>query len=377
MQLLKNVLFDIIKEVKWVIIYSIITTIVIMAFILISSSYITVRTKSTAISNFVSNNITMAKIRSVGINNTSRIESERINFNRVESLDNYYKDVFAEGGKAGTYIVMSGRNGYQQVILLLGAYANLTPFELDQVGSVTFAISNDQKEYSDSKITVNGNDYPLYIAPEGMSIYHPLNFLPPESDLLHSTLFVFSQDYEAIQKIFSKSEYPELESSVFLERLVFEDPKNQDLVRLRNVVFGNTGDYVSFQSTKDYISSVSSSGTRTHQTYLLFYVSASLTFIGSMLINIYSILKRRIPDYITHHLFGASKTHIYVRMFVFAWAYHIIPVVESFLMLSLNRMLSPRNTFLILVLVFGSIFLITELAFNKFQFMLEQGLRGD
>lgn len=377
MQLIKQVLLDIIKEIKWVLIYGIITTIVIMAFILIGSSYNAVASKSEAIDRFLNHNITMAKIRNVGLYNDSKAEQERINTKLVESLDNYYKYVFSEDGNAGTYVVMSGRNGYQQVILLLGAYSNLTPFDEEQIDGVTFAVSYDQKNNSNSTITIKGNDYPLHIAPKGMSIYHPLNFLPPNSELLNSTLFVFSHDYETIQKLFPRTEYPELGESIFLERIILAEPNNMDLLRLRNVVVGNTGDYVSFQSTKDFISSVSSSGTRTHKTYLLFYVSALTALIVSMLLNIYNIMNRRIPDYIIHHLFGASKTSIYVRMFVFALAYHIIPVLGSVLMLRLNRMLSPVNIFMILTIVFGSIFFVTELAYMKFQVMFEQGLRGE
>lgn len=59
------------------------------------------------------------------------------------------------------------------------------------------------------------------------------------------------------------------------------------------------------------------SSTRTHQTYLLFYIMSTLVLFGALLLNTYRILRRRIPEYAVHHLFGATQRFIFARMYLF------------------------------------------------------------
>lgn len=377
MKLIKQVISDLFKEAGWVVLYGFLTAMVIMAFILIGLSYQSVAGQSSSVSRFVNNGITIIQSKSAQYRLAPHEGSSLTSDTEIETLDSYFTDVFSATGNAGTYLIMSGRCGYQQVIILLGAYADLTPFQESQAGSVIFAVSNDIKDSAEKTIEFNGNEYPLYVAPADMELYHPLNYLPAGSQLLQETLFVFSHDYEAIKEIFPKSVYGEMQESSLLSRFILQAPSTQDIVRMKMVISSSTGAYVSTQTIEEYLSSTSAGSTRTYQTYLVFYISASIILFGAMIINIYRVLKRKIPDYSVHHLFGASQMFIYLRMFLFTLGYHAIPFLGTILIMSLNGLVSPISIALLFVGMIGFAFLITSAVYNSFQSKFAQGLRRE
>lgn len=350
---------------------------VIMAFILIGLSYQGIAAQSNAVTRFENNKITIIQLKSTPYRVATHEELSPANDAEAEPLDTYFSDVFSEEGNAGTYLIMSGRCGYQQVIILLGAYADLTPFQLEQKDKVVFAVSNDIKDTSEKTIKFNDGEYPLYVAPADMELYHPLNYLPAGSQLLQGTLFVFAHDYETVKEIFPKSTYSEMAEQNLLNRFILQDPKAQDIVRMKTVISKNTGMYVSSQTIEEYLSSTSAGSTRTYQTYLVFYISASIILLGAMLINIYRVLKQKIPDYSVHHLFGASQKFIYLRMYLFTLGYHAIPFWGTILIMSLNKLASPLSIALLFIGMIVFAFLITSAVYKNSQSQFTQGLRRE
>lgn len=377
MKLIKQVVSDLLKEIGWVVLYGFLTAMVIMAFILISLSYSHVASQNEAISRFVDNNVTMTQLKSTQFNIAPQAAPVPFDPTEIESLEEYYTDVFSQSGNAGTFVLMPGRCGYQQVIILLGIYAELTPFSEMQSDPVTFAVSYDNKSRKTDTITLNGNEYPLYVAPSDMEIYHPLFYMSTDSGVLDDTLFVFSHDLKAIQEIFPSSEYWELQGNPYFDRFIFESATSQDIARMRNVISKNVGEYVSVQTVSDFLKSSTVSGTRTHQTYMLFYITASLVLLGAMLLNIYRVLKRKIPNYATHHLFGASDSFIFARMFLFVLLYHAIPLGGTVFIMTLNRMATPFNILVVTLVVLTILFAITSVAHNRFRVQFSQGLRRE
>lgn len=377
MKLIKQVISDLVKEIGWVIFYGFLTAMVIMAFILISQSYRHVASQNEAITRFVSNDITMTQLESTQFNVTPKAAPTPFDPEEIETLDEYYTNVFSENGNAGTFVLMPGRCGYQQVILLLGVYAELTPFSYMQSEPVTFAVSHDKKDDKTDVITLRGTSYPLYVAPSNMEIYHPLFYMTSASGVLNDTLFVFSRDLKAVQEIFPASEYWELDGNVYFDRFIFKSATSQDVARMRNVITKNVGEYVSVQTVSDYLKSSTASGTRTHQTYMLFYIAASLVLLGAMIMNIYRVLKRKIPTYATHHLFGASNAFIFARMFCFALLYHAIPLGGTFFIMALNQMATPFNFFAVLLITLAVLSAIASMAHKHYRVKFAQGLRRD
>lgn len=377
MKLLKQVFSDLTKESGWVVFYGFLTAIVLMVFILIGLSYSLVASQNSAISRFTENNITLTQLRSTTYNTASKSENLSFNPKQAETLDEYYLDVFSEQGNAGTYVIMPGRCGYQQVILLLGVYADLTPFTRNSSDAVTFAVSYDNKEIAPDTIAFNGIEYPLYIAPADMEVYHPLFYMNASSGMLKNTLFVFSRDFNAIKEIFPSSLYTELQGNPYANRLIFQSPTSQDITRMRNVITQSTGEYVTVQSISDFLKSSTESGVRTHQTYLLFYLMASCVLLGAMLINIYRVLKRKLSEYATHHLFGAPSSFIFARMFLFVLLYHVIPLAGVLFIMSVNQLATPQNLFVTFLAVFIILFSITSVCYRHFRALFLQGLRRE
>ena len=377
MKLIKQVISDLFKEAGWVVLYGFLTAMVIMAFILIGLSYQNVAAQNNSISSFVNHGITIIQSQNAQYRIAPHERSSLPNDTEIETLDSYFADVFSAAGNAGTYLIMSGRCGYQQIIILFGAYADLTPFQAGQTDRVIFAVSNDIKDSAEKTIKFNGNEYPLYVAPADMEIYHPRHYLSIGSQLLQETLFVFSHDYEAIKEIFPKSVYSEMQESSLLSRFILQAPSTQDIVRMKMVINRSTGAYVSTQTIGEYLSSTSAGSTRTYRTYLVFYISASIILFGAMIINIYRVLKRKIPDYSVHHLFGASQMFIYLRMFLFTLGYHAIPFLGTILIMSLNELASPISIALLFVGMIGFAFLITSAVYKSFQSKFAQGLRRE
>ena len=377
MKLIKQVISDLFKEAGWVVLYGFITAMVIMAFILIGLSYQGVAAQSNAVSRFESNKITIIQSKNAQYRAAPMKEATPASDTDTETLDSYFTDVFSETGNAGTYLIMSGRCGYQQVIILLGAYADLTPFQTAQKDNVIFAVSNDIKDSSEKTIIFNDQEFPLYVAPADMELYHPFNFLSAGSQLLQGTLFVFSHDYETIKEIFPKSAYSEMAEQNLLSRFILQAPSTKDIVRMKTVISKNTGMYVSSQTIEEYLSSTTAGSTRTYQTYLVFYISAAIILFGAMLINIYRVLKRKIPDYSVHHLFGASQAFIYLRMFLFTLGYHAIPFLGTILIMSLNELSSPLSIALLFAGIIGFALLITSAVYKNFQSKFAQGLRRE
>lgn len=343
MKLLRQVLSDLLREAGWVILYGVMTAMVIMAFILIYASYQTVEAKNDSISKFTANGISFVQVGSAQYNAPKKAPSTSWDGGTEESLEEYFTDIFSENGCGGTFVFLWERCGYQQVIILLGCYTDLTPFQTEEAEPITFAVSHDLKDTKAETITFSGVDYPLYTAPENMEIYHPLFYMDSDSLLMENTLFVFTKDYELIKSIFPKSTYWEIRETDLLSRFILASPSQEEIVRLRNVVGNSIGQYVSVQSVDAFLQSTTSSGLRTHQTYLLFYISATSILLGAMLVNIYRILQRKMPEYAVHHLFGASERFLYARMLLFSVGYHILPLGACIRILERNRMASAST----------------------------------
>lgn len=366
MKLLRQVGSDLRREMGWVVFYGVLTAAVLMAFLLIGLSYRSVNARHDDITRFTQQPMVMTQCRFIPFATQPPMPND-------DTLEDYCREIFSKTGNGGTFVLMPGRQGYQQVILLLGVYTDLTPFSPAAEEAVTFAVSYDRKADKSDTISLAGRDYPLHLAPADMAVYHPLFYMDASSGVLNNTLFVFSRDLDAVRAVFPFTEYWELQPESFLDRLIFREPSEDDILWLRNVVTENLGAYVTVQTVTDFLKTTTASGTRTHETYLLFYILASLVLLGAMVGNIYRVLLRKIPEYGIHHLFGASEGFLYARMFLFALFYHVIPLTGVGLMMKVNRL---GGWFPVALAVTGVLLAVTRAAHRQFHMQFAQG-RGE
>ena len=132
---------------------------------------------------------------------------------------------------------------------------------------------------------------------------------------------------------------------------------------------------VGIQSMEAFMASAEAGGTRTHQTYLLFYISASVALIGAMLANMMRSLSFMMPTYSIHHLFGASGKHIFMRMLLFTAGYNILPLCGIALIMSRNMLASPVNIIILVLTVLTVATIISAVKFRQFKICFSQGLR--
>lgn len=378
MKLIKQVAADLFKEIGWVVFYGILTSTVIMGFIVLALSYRVSAGHNKGLLQFEKNNAVMVSLEETTYNAAPQNASAAYDADTVESIDDYFQDVFSYEGNGGTISYMNDYDhGFEQIIILLGVCADNTKFAVPPSEAVTFAVSSDRKGTVSDTIKLQGIEYPLYVAPSNMEIFTPLFYYGQAYGMLENTLFVFSHDFKAVKEIFPSSWYFATENESLLERFVIYSPTDDDIIRLRNVISKDMGKYVRITSIESFLKNTMQSGMRTHQLYMLLYSLAILALVMAMLFNIYRVLKRKIPEYAIHHLFGASDSFIFARMLFFTLTYNVFPIVGALYMMSLNEVATPLNIFILAVFLLIMVFTVTGIVHRRFKLQFANGLRRE
>ncbi|MEG0835677.1 MAG: hypothetical protein RSF41_10145 [Lachnospiraceae bacterium] len=144
-----------------------------------------------------------------------------------------------------------------------------------------------------------------------------------------------------------------------------------------SIINANTGQYVSVNSSEDYYRSTLEKEVRTHQLYLVFYVFGVIILVGAMLVNIYRVLKRKIPDYATHRLYGASGGFVFARMFLFTLLYQAISIVGTIFLMYHIQIITPAKLFFLALVVFAVVLFITCLTYKRFNESFSKGAKGE
>ncbi|NJP41778.1 hypothetical protein HCH52_12095 [Oscillospiraceae bacterium HV4-5-C5C] len=377
MSLIRQVLSDLLGELNWVVVYGFVSAMVMMALILISLSYQDVSATDKAMARFESADITICSVQPIPQNVSVAQHDNNTGNSSNETLDQYFSDVFVRGGHGGTYISLPGRLGYQQVYILLGIYAELTPYGLIADTDPVFAVSADLNEHRSDNITLGGDTYPLNTAPAEMDLYHPLYYMGADDPLLQQSLFIFTYDYQTVQRLFPPSEYEELSPDIMMDRFILSGQDDEDIIRLRRVILEQMGAYIGTSTFEEQVMMSSESGVRTHQFYIFFYLGSTFILLGTMLLNLYNILRRKTTDYMTHHLFGATRIWIFGRMLGFALIYQMIPWMSTIYILRINQSTTP---FMITTILLGGLIIgvgIVSLVFHSIMRQFSQGFRSE
>lgn len=378
MTLLKQVLSDLFREIGWIVLYGFLAAMTVMTCILVGLSYKHVAGQSSAITRFIANDVSLLQIKSCDLNVPSSSMDEPTSAysepsqGSTASFMEYFEKGFSAEGILGSYIVMPFYgNGFSNVIIYFGKYAELTRFGPLPEKSTVIAVSPDMKEKVGQTVSLSAETFAIDSAvPDDMDLYHPYYYAPAGAEELKKTLYVFTDSYSLLSKLF-----PQASGDMLLDHLIAVNPTEQDLVELRTVLYKSMGDYVGVQSMESFIVSSEAGGTRTHQTYLLFYISASVALIGAMLANMMRSLSFMMPTYSIHHLFGASGKHIFMRMLLFTAGYNILPLCGIALIMSRNMLASPVNIIILVLTVLTVATIISAVKFRQFKICFSQGLR--
>lgn len=377
MTLLKQVLSDLFKEIGWIVLYGFLAAMTVMTCILVGLSYRHVAGQSSAITRFIANDVSLLQIKSCDLNSPLSLMDEpstntEPSQDSAASFTEYFEKGFSAEGLLGSYVVMPFYgNGFSNVIIYFGKYAELTRFNLPAEKSTVIAVSPDMRKMVGQTVSLSAETFAIDSAvPDDMDLYHPYYYAPAGAEELKKTLYVFTNSYSLLSKLF-----PQASEDMLLDHLIAVNPTEQDLVELRTVLYKSMGDYVGVQSMESFIVSSEAGGTRTHQTYLLFYISSSIALIGAMLANMMRSLSFMMPTYSIHHLFGASGKHIFMRMLLFTAGYNILPICGIMLIMSRNMLASPVNIIILVLTVLTVATIISAVKFRQFKICFSQGLR--
>ena len=366
MTLIRQVIRDLVKDVGWVVFYGFLTAMSIMAFVLVGLSYQHVASQNDAIRRFTQNDVSMVRVKDLSslmtaADRETTAQPVRTGSGRQQSL----VELFQKHDNLGSLVLLPGIGGYQQTIVYVGAYTRLTTFA---------AVSPDCAGDEGKTLRIGDHECTVTVVPSDMDVYHPLHYISPASENLKKTLYVFSPSCE---DALSLAAFPHVSVDMFIERLILAEPTEESAADVRSFLYQNYSAYAEIQSTENFLRLSAASSTRTHQTYLLFYIMSTLVLFGALLLNTYRILRRRIPEYSVHHLFGATQRFIFTRMYLFVLGYHVIPLAGTLLILSLNRLASPLNLLMVFAATMGSAFLVTSIVQQRFVSKFSQGLRRE
>ena len=336
--------------------------------------------QNSAITRFIANDVSLLQIKSCDLNVPSSSMDEPTSAysepsqGSTASFMDYFERTFSAEGILGSYVILPfDRDGFNNVIIYFGKYAELTRFNLPAEKSTVIAVSPDMRKMVGQTVSLSAETFAIDSAvPDDMDLYHPYYYAPAGAEELKKTLYVFTDSYLLLSKLF-----PQASGDMLLDHLIAVNPTEQDLVELRTVLYKSMGDYVGVQSMESFIVSSEAGGTRTHQTYLLFYISSSIALIGAMLANMVRSLNFMIPTYSIHHLFGASGKHTFVRILLFTLGYNILPICGIMLIMSRNMLASPVNITVLVLMIFTVSTLISVTKYKQFKVKFSQGLRRE
>lgn len=154
MTLLKQVLSDLFKEIGWIVLYGFLATMTVMTCILVGLSYKHVSGQNSAITRFIANDVSLLQIKSCDLNVPSSSMDEPTSAysepsqGSTASFMDYFERAFSAEGILGSYVILPfDRDGFNNVIIYFGKYAELTRFNLPAEKSTVIAVSPDMRKW--------------------------------------------------------------------------------------------------------------------------------------------------------------------------------------------------------------------------------------
>lgn len=364
MTLLKQVSSDLLKEIGWLLLYGFVSSIVIMTFVLVGLSYKQVYKQEKLIESFEKNKVCLIQVRNIQFNLNSLVVG-----NNIEDLETYFEKGLSGEGIFGSYVILQGyMDEFDKVIIYFGKYKKLIPFSIQSSQSTVFVVSDDMKDKIGQTINFSQETFTIETAMSGDFVhYHPYHYLPSEQ--LNKTLFILTEDYKLIRKLF-----PIVKIDLLLEHLVLINPTEKDLIELNTILYEDMGVYSKIQTVQDYIKTNKISGIRAHQTYLVFYFFTSVILSLIMVVNMLNQLDYMMLSYSIHHLFGANNTYTFMRMLIYIIGYNVLPFAAVGFVMAVNLLATINNIFLLVLMLLVMALTITIIKFRQFKIRFLKGM---
>lgn len=379
MRLLKQAIADIVQDMWWMLSLGIVLSLVLTVIVRIGFSYSIAVDENASVERFIREDVYAVMTEDIPILSSPSSGSLASEAFDSESQGNLRSLISRNltSGKAGTFVTLFGSIGglnIETIVVFLGAYADLTPYQADRGDNVSFVLSHDMAAEGGGEILIGGENYPLDVAPENMDIYHPLHYMN-QYEVRYNyprTLFVFCSNYDLACKLVPDVAYTDL-----IGRLVLLDPLEDDVVSLRRAVLSERGQLMAVRSMAEQVRVASEAGVRTHASILVFFAITAAGLFVAMLLSLHRMLVKKVPDYATCYLFGAPFVELTCRIALVSGLCQILPVAATVVNLEVAGILNPIVVSLVLLGVGMDVVLITGLVCRRLAVVIGHGLRGE
>ena len=327
MRLLKQVGKDVISEIAWILFFAIIASVSIYRLSLYSDGTIGLRiSMKNSAEKIRQSDAYFVKLLSTTYNDDEepapKLSDEEAKENEKLITTFIKNNCSPEKRMIGAvYDVGTSLGGetypYEDVYVLIGAYAYMSNFEGVSEDYPAIAVSPDIKEkvgkekYNGCEITdVLPDDFGIYSGLYGISIIEP-----PKN-----TLVVFATDYDQLQMVM-----PELPIQRYIESMIFVNSTEEERAEFSNIIYRVARGYVSYSTLEE--ETRLDSDYRDMWTTIIVYFVAVVAIIGSMLYNTIRIVRRKTAEYTIQHLYGANCLFLYARIFLFILAYYSLALI--------------------------------------------------
>ena len=333
----KQILKDLRKEWAWAFFYTVVATMIAMAFLYLSVSFSSVQRQSAAIRSFIRQNVVMFQMKTVQMepNPEGAASANRQQKNPDAVLD-YLQHSLSADGKAGSFVFV-GNDGYvdkkyTQILILFGQYSTLAGLHYD--GDMALFVPEAHREDAGGSVTISGREIET-VANAGVQfdLFHPLHYIEPDNPLLSDTLILCTRDFQAVNKMF-----PWWGSGEVFGRMVLVDPSDAEIEQLQKLFYEQKGILYTGISTEDFTQITTSASIRAHRLYILFYLLSGALLVILLICNIIRIIETHVAEYTVHHLYGAPIRTIRRRVGGFVLVLHILPIIGIVFVMFRNEM---------------------------------------
>ena len=274
-------------------------------------------------------------------------------------LQKYLTQLFSEEGKGGTYIRLNGQSeGYDQVIFLIGRYAELTHLPYDASKQIQCFTSHDRAEMLGKQVQLSTSVSIEVdaIAPEAMDLYHPFHYEHANGNL-KNTLFVVTKNFDWIRK-----KLPSLcQGNTVTENIILLNPTEEEIITYRKLLFDSNHVYTNVKSLVEQKATNQKLATRSYELWLTFFIGSFAVLFLVLFYSMVNTLKRKLEEYRICYLFGETKKGLALRIFVTALAFFVIPCVGTIYIPLKNDALTILGACLILAALAGAAAIATYL----------------
>ena len=332
---------DLKKDVIWILIFGVVTSLLFICLFLYLNSYKTIRERSAVLRKMEEKNVYFLEPYD-GV----WFEDGQPAMMPVEDaslMENYLKENFTAEGIGGFSMGYGADNRTFRVqqMYLVGKETLLTSYDYDPKDGIVCMGKKGVLEKQGKTVRMDGKTYEI-----GLLTDEFIHFTRLGEERLDNDLVIFCPTYEDYLKNDPNAKaYEEtgmrMDYSMYLMNSVLVDPTEEEVQEFQRMSLEGAGYYTTLQSMGQYLSTTDNKGERTHLLYVIFYAVAGIALLTAMVINLVRMMKRKFPDYAVHHLYGEDYGHIYVRMNLYALGYQSFALFLFLYLMGDNNLLTP------------------------------------